>query len=179
MPRKIILSLAMSLDGYILDKDGKFDWVVGDGDKSNDTKKQSVFSEFLKSTDTMVMGKKSYEDSSDEAMKIFKSQKIYVASFDNMDTKYNNVEFIKGDIVSQITKLKKEEGKDIWIFGGAIIADLFIKANAIDEYVMAIIPIILGNGKPLFLEDNPELKLHMKECTVTDGIAMLKYTRRK
>jgi len=179
MPRKIILSLAMSLDGYILDKNGKFDWVVGDGYKNNDTKKQFVFSEFLKSTDTMVMGKKSYTDSSDEAMKMFKSQKIYVASYDNVDTKYNNVKFIKGDIVSQITKLKKEEGKDIWIFGGAVIADLFIKADVIDEYIMAIIPVILGDGKTLFLENNPKLKLHMKECTVTEGIAMLKYTRRK
>jgi len=178
MKRKIILNLAMSLDGYILDDKGKFDWVKGDGDKSNDTEKQFSFPDFISGLDIMVMGKKSYQDCTTEAMEMFKSTKIYVASSEKLETKYDNIKFIEGDVVSQIVKLKEEDGKNIWLFGGAVLADQFIKADVIDEYIVGIIPIILGSGKPLFLKDNPTIKLHFKECTVQEGVTISRYTKR-
>jgi dihydrofolate reductase len=179
MQRKIILNLAISLDGYIADKDGGFEWIVGDGDKSNNTKKQFNYLDFLNGIDIIVMGKTAYEDTPSETLASFKSKKIYVASENKLKTKYDNIEFISGDIVSQILKLKKEKGKDIWLFGGAILVDPFIKADVVDEYIIGIIPIILGKGKVLFLADNPKFELHLDTCTVQEGIIVSKYSKRK
>ena len=179
MSRKIIFNLAMSLDGYIADKNGGFDWIVGDKDKDNDTKKQFSFPDFIDSLDILVMGKRAYQDAPPGTFEMFKSKKIYVASSEKLETKDDNVEFIEGDIVTQILKLKKEKGKDIWLFGGAGSIDPFIKADVIDEYIVGIIPIILGGGIPLFLKDNPRLKLHLEETTVQEGVIISRYTKRK
>ena len=64
------------------------------------------------------------------------------------------------------------------MFGGAGLTDAFIKADIIDEYIIAIIPTILGKGISLFISENPKIELHMNECTVTEGITILRYSRR-
>jgi len=178
MKRKIILNLAMSLDGYIAKKDGGFDWIKGDGDKSNDTEKQFSFPTFIESLDMVVMGKRAFLDAPSGTMEMFKNQKVYVASNQKLDTEHN-VEFISGDIVNQILELKKEKGKNIWLFGGAGSIDPFIKADVIDEYIVGIIPIILGEGIPLFFENNPKLELHLNESTVQEGVVILRFSKRK
>jgi len=176
--RKIILNLAISLDGYICGSDGSIDWIVGDGDKNGDTDKQFDFSAFLNSIDTIVMGKKGYEDAPDGSLEAYTSHKIYVASNEDIENTGDNVEIINGDIVSQIANLRVQEGKDIWIYGGAGLADPFIKADIIDEYIIGIIPTILGRGRKLFLDNNPTIKLSLQETTVQEGIVILKYMRR-
>lgn len=65
------------------------------------------------------------------------------------------------------------------LFGGGGLVDNFIKANIIDEFIVGIIPIILGKERPLFLENNPTIKLHLDEIFVENGITILKYTKRK
>jgi dihydrofolate reductase len=176
--RKIILNLAISLDGYIADEDGGFDWIKGDGNKVLDTEKQFNFADFLNKIDILVMGRKSYEDIPLETIEDFSSKKIYVATSQKFETKYENIECINGDICKKILDLKEENGKDIWLFGGAELADHFIKADIIDEYIIGIIPIILGKGRPLFLGNNPKLKLHLNESTTQEGIVILRYTKR-
>jgi len=178
MKRKIILNLAISLDGYIANKDGNFAWFKGDGDKSQDTKNQFSFPKFLKTVDTIVMGRKAYDDSYDISKEMFKSKKVYVVTHKELKNKKDNLEIISGDIVSKITKLKKEKGKNIWLFGGGVVIDPFIKANVIDEYIIGVIPIILGSGRPLFLENNPLIKLHLNESTSQEGIVILRYSKR-
>jgi dihydrofolate reductase len=176
--RKIILNLAISLDGYISKDNGGFDWIKGDGDKSNDTKKQFDFSKFIDSIDIIVMGRKAYEDCPVETMESFKSKKIYVATSQKLTSKYDNVNFIKGDIFSQMSKLKGENGKDIWLFGGSGLTDPFIKADGIDKYIIGVIPIILGKGRKLFLDNNPIINLHLIRSTVQEGIAVLEYSKK-
>jgi len=178
MARKIILNLAISLDGYIADKKGGFDWIKGDGDTTHDSEKNFDFQEFTDKIDTIVMGRKAFVDCPKETMDSFKSKKVYVATSRKLKTKYGNVEFISGDINSKILQLTKEEGKDIWLFGGAGITDSFIKADIIDEYIIGVIPIILGEGIPLFLENNPTVNLHLDEYTAQEGIVILKYSKR-
>lgn len=178
MKRKIILNLAMSIDGYICDEDGGFEWIVGEGDKSKDSEYQFDFSKFLDTCDTIVMGRSSYEDIPGEIFEEYSNKKIYVAT--NQDIKINrkNVEIINGDIVEKILKLKEKEGKNIWIYGGAILADAFIKADVIDEYIFGFIPCILGRGRKLFLENNPTINLHLENYSFSDGIAIITYTKR-
>jgi len=142
MKRKIILNLAMSLDGYILDDRENLIGLRVMETKVMILRNNSLSLIFIRSLDIIVMGKKSYQDCTAEAMEMFKSTKIYVASSERLETKYDNVKFIEGDVVNQIVKLKEEDGKNIWLFGGAVLADQFIKADVIDEYIVGIIPII-------------------------------------
>lgn len=173
MKGKIILNLAMSLDGYIADNEGGFNWIAGQGDKELDTEKQLDFAEFLKSIDIVVMGKKCYDQGFHGD---YGNKKVYVATSADLKDE-GNITFIKGDIV-RVLEGEKAEGKTIYLFGGGIVIDPFIKADVIDEYIVGIIPTILGKGKPLFLQNNPEVKLHLEEYSIADGVVVMKYTKR-
>lgn len=174
MNRKIILNLAISLDGYIASEDGGFDWIVGDGNHTLDTPNQIDFNYFLQGVDTIVMGKRCYEQN---FHKEYKNKKVYVATSEPLQN-YDNVHFISGDICKVIEEEKNKVGKDIFLFGGGGLVDHFIKADIIDEYLVGIIPIILGKGRPLFLGDNPTIHLTLKDYSVSEGVTVLKYMRR-
>jgi len=169
----------MSLDGFIAESDGGYDWVKGEGDSTQDTKSPFDITKFMDSIDTLVMGRGSWEICTPEALEMFKQKKIYVATHKDIQNKPDNVEIISGDVVQKMLDLQKEEGKDIWLFGGTKIIDDFLKAKAIDEYAIAIVPIILGEGKPLFLGKNPTQELHLKKLSSKDGMVFLEYVKRK
>ena len=173
MERKIILNLAISLDGFIASEDGTYEWIVGDGDHKLNTGKHD-FNKFLEGVDTVVMGKNCY----DQNMHLeYKNKKVYIATSQKLQDK-ENIHFINGDICKVILEEKKKAGKDIYLFGGGVLVDHFIKADIIDEYIIGIIPIILGKGRPLFLQYNPTIKLHLDEYLIEDGITILKYSKR-
>lgn len=138
MKRKIILNLAMSLDGFIATEDGKYDWIHGDGDNSLDTKEKFDFGKFLDTIDIMVMGRKSYDDCDIEP---FQNKEIYIVTNEEKGD-YDNVKFIHGDVVECIQKEQAKEGKHIYLFGGGLLIDQFVKTNVIDEYMITIIPTI-------------------------------------
>ena len=173
MKRKIILNLAISLDGYIATEDGGYDWIVGDGDHALNTKNKFDFSEFLEGIDIVVMGKNCYDQNMHND---FQNKKIYVATSHTIQAE-NNIHFISGDICKVIQEEKEQEGKDIFLFGGGGLVDNFIKADIIDEYIIGIIPIILGKGRPLFLGNNPTIKLSLKEYVIDSGMTILKYLK--
>lgn len=175
MKRKIILNLAMSLDGYIASEDGTYDWIVGDGDETLNTKNKYSFDKFLEDVDTVVMGKNCYNQN---MHKDYESKKVYIATSEKIQD-HDNLYFIGGDICKVIQEEKAKEGKDIYLFGGGVVIDSFIKADIIDEYIIGIIPTILGKGRPLFLENNPTIKLHLDEYIMDNGIAILRYTKIK
>lgn len=174
MSRKIILNLAMSIDGYIADEDGGFDWIVGDGDSSLNTNNKWDFNKFLENIDVVVMGKKCYDSNFHND---YKNKKVYVATSKELED-YDNIHFINGDIVKVIEEERQKEGKDIYLFGGGIVIDDFIKADVIDEYIIGVIPTILGKGIPLFPGNNPKIDLHLDEYFVEDGVMIMRYSKR-
>ncbi len=173
MSGKIILSLAVSLDGYIASDDGSFDWIVGDGDNTLNTKETHDFPKFLEGIDIVVMGGDCYRQG---FAKDYPSKIVYIATTQE-ETNRDNLRFVKDDIVSLLQK-EKEKGKNVFLFGGGKTIDPFIKANAIDQYDVAIIPTILGSGRKLFLENNPQIPLHLDRYTVTDGTIVMTYSKR-
>ncbi len=175
--RKIILNLAISLDGYIATNEGGFDWIKGHGDPSTDTEKQFSFEAFTASVDTIVMGSKAYEDCVLSGLDTYEGNELIIATSREFEAKDHTV-FINGDICGRILDLRKQEGKNIWLFGGAGLTDAFIKADIVDEYIIGVIPVILGKGRPLFLKDNPTIDLKLTECTVNDGIILMRYSKR-
>ncbi len=176
MAGKISLNLAVSLDGYICTENGSYDWIAGDGDNSlntNGSDAMSDFVDYLSKIDIVVMGGNSYREG---FAKDYESKVVYVAT-SKSETDRDNLRFISGDIVSEIQR-EKEAGKNIFLFGGGVSIDPFIKADAIDQYNVSIIPIILGAGRRLFLDNNPTLNLHLDRYTVTDGIVSMTYSKR-
>ena len=164
----------MSIDGYIASNNGGYDWIVGDGSDKLDTEKTWDYNKFLEGIDTVVMGRKCYEQNFHND---FKNKKVYIATSKNI-ADYDNITFINSDICKVIEEERKKEGKDIFLFGGGIVIDNFIKADIIDEYIIGIIPTILGNGRSLFLGNNPKIDLKLDDYIVDNGITILRYSKR-
>ena len=119
------------------------------------------------------MGKNSYDQGFHND---YKDKEVYIATSKKIDN-YENYHFISGNIVEIINNLKNQ-GKNIFLFGGGRLVDNFVKANIIDEYIIGIIPTILGKGRKLFLENNPKIDLSLQYYSVEDGIIVMKYSKR-
>ena len=169
--RKIILQLAVSLDGFIEDAKGQFDWCFTDQDYG--------MSDFFKRIDSTFMGRKTYELAlrmADEIPPDFPKFKEYVFS-NTLDKVKEGVVLIKGDIKNEVEKIKDEKGKDIWLFGGAELISTFMNLQLVDEIILAIHPVILGGGKPLFKEINDRTWLTVTNHKVyPNGLVFLSYS---
>jgi dihydrofolate reductase len=165
--RKIILQWAVSLDGFIEDANGAFDWCFTDQDYGMEA--------FLARTDALFMGRKTYElmqTMPDNSM--FSEMKWYV--FSKTMKSIENGEVIKDDLKAEIEKIRNLEGKDIWLFGGASLTTFFMNNNLVDEIQLAVHPILLGGGKPLFQDLKDRIKLNLFESKAYDsGLVMMKY----
>ena len=137
--RKIILSVAVSLDGFIEGSNGEYDWCPPPSQKEMDA--------FLKEIDIVFMGRKSYERAGEFMMP---EKLTYVFSNKLKEVRGSNVKLLNGDEMKEVDTIKKQKGKNIWLFGGASLITTFINNNLVDEMWLGIVPIILGNGKPLF-----------------------------
>ncbi|MFT8349756.1 dihydrofolate reductase family protein [Clostridium saccharoperbutylacetonicum] len=177
MNKNIIVYIATSLDGYIAKENGAVDWLLGE---SNNLNVDNGYNEFYSTIDTVLMGRTTYEQVINELSPdiwVYESKKCYVATTRKCEPD-NRVEFITEDITGFIKNLKKQQGKDIWLVGGGKLIDQFIKQDLIDKYIITIIPTILGNGVPLFIGKNPEIKLKLIETKTVDGMVEFTYVRR-
>ena len=169
--RKILLQLAISLDGYIEGPNGEYDWCLTDQDYG--------MSEFFKRIDSVLMGRKSYEltlSMAEDAMPGFPKLKEYVCSTTLTDVK-PGVTLLKENIEEEIRQLKNEPGKDIWLFGGASLTSSLLNLALVDEIILAVHPLILGSGKPLFTSINNRVPLKLQNSqTYSSGLVMLTYT---
>lgn len=164
----------MSLDGHIARKNGEVDWLEGDGSEPN---ADLGYNEFYENIDTVIMGRKTYDQILTFGDYPYKGTKGYVYT---SEKRVNNedVQFTDENVADLIGKLKNETGKDIWLIGGAGVIDQFIKSDLVDEYFVAIIPCILGKGISLFKDKNPESKLKLLENKTVNGISMLHYAKK-
>ena len=175
--RKVILFIAMSLDGYIADQNGGVDWLQGQ-DSNQETK--DIYTEFIQNIDTVIMGWNTYyqivtELSPDQW--IYSSLQSYVITH-NQKESTENIQFVLQDPSDLIRELKQKEGKDIWICGGAQIIQSLMQNQMIDEYHISIIPTLLGSGIRLFDSLKGQTKLKLVRSQVYNGIAELVYERR-
>ena len=169
--RKVILQLAVSLDGYIEGPNGEFDWCFTDQDYG--------MSAFFKRIDSTFMGRKTYELAlamQDEAPPGFPKFKEYVFSNTLTEVK-ERVILINGDIKKKVEKIKKEKGKDIWLFGGAELISLLMNLHLVDEIILAVHPVILGSGKALFSEIKERTWLTLTDHKIyPNGLVFLMYS---
>lgn len=175
--RKVVLFIAMSLDGYISDKDGKVDWLIG---QDSDTESSDSYTEFEKSIDTVIMGWTTYHQVATELSPkqwVYENLHSYVLTHRDYPSTAN-ITFISTDPCLLIKKLKCNDGKNIWICGGADVVRQLMAQNLIDTYYISIIPTILGNGTRLFTECWQEIKLRLVAIRNNNGITELIYEKR-
>lgn len=177
MARDIILNLAVSLDGYICDTDGGFAWIGGQGDPRADTAEQFDFDTFLASCDTVVLGRKAYEDCGIGHISGAAGKQFLVVTHTSRPPE-GHVRFLSGDVVGQVLALKRQPGGHIWLFGGGELVSEFLRADAVDRFIVGILPVLRGSGRRLFQAGIPVEELLLERCTVSDGIPILEYRRR-
>jgi dihydrofolate reductase len=177
--RRIILDLAVSLDGFIEGVNGETDWCVMEPDMG--------FINFLEQIDTILYGRKSYDlwgqyipkpdesDAGKEIWNLIHSKKKYVFSRTYSGTDDNTV-FISDNVYEEVSKLKNKPGKDIWLYGGANLITTFINLGLVDEFRLSVHPVVLGEGKPLFVDMQQRLNFTLVDArTFSSGVVQLRY----
>lgn len=175
--RKVVLFIAMSLDGYIADKHGNVDWLNG---QSENEENMDTYSIFIKDVDTVVMGWNTYHQIVTELSPsewVYDDMTSYVITH-RESASTDKIVFTKKSTCDMVNELKQKQGKNIWICGGANIIQQLINADLIDEYYISVIPTILGSGIRLFGTIPGEIKLKLVHTQTYNGITDLIYTRR-
>ena len=168
--RKVKLFVASSLDCYIAREDGGIDWLYTDADYG--------YEKFYDSIDTIIMGRKSYEQSLTFDVYPYKGKKVYV--FTRKKVRRNNneqdCEYIDTNIQDFVTNLTQLIGKDIWLLGGGEIVSVLLNAGLVDEIILSIHPIILGTGIPLLKNIQKEVNLKLENSLSFErGLTQLCY----
>jgi dihydrofolate reductase len=174
--RKLIAGFAISLDGFIEGPNGEIDWIIFDKEQ------ERRLAETWKNFDAMFHGRKTYEverameKKSKSKSNPFAHMKHYVFS-NTLETVDEGFVLVKGDITKEIQKIKQEEGKNIAVFGGAELLSSLLNLGLIDELSLAVTPIILGNGKPMFQKIKTSVHLSLTESkSLSSGVVILNYT---
>lgn len=181
--RKVILDLAVTLDGFIEGPNGEVDWCIMDPDMD--------FAKFLNQIDTILYGRKSYDiwgqyipknEESDTEKEIWEqvhSKEKYVFSRTLKEINHT-ANLINNNIVEEVNKLKKKPGKDIWLYGGSSLITTFINKGLVDEFRLSVHPVVLGEGKPLFTDIEGRVNLRLIDTkSFSSGVVQLIYHHNK
>ena len=176
--KKIILYIAASIDGYIAEAEGSTEWLE---DYPITEKMNYGYNEFMASVDTIIMGGRSYREVLNmDIIGHYKDRQIYVVTRGWTEKTVDNVDFIMDNVINRIRQLRDGAGKNIWLFGGGKLTAMLLEADLIDEMRICYIPVILGEGIPLFPKQPKESKWKLIESKAyNSGILMVKYQRKK
>jgi dihydrofolate reductase len=171
--RKIIVHIAASVDGYIARPDGDLEWLTSRPAPPG----FYGMNEFMKSIDTLVLGRKTYEAGLQLGAKYDDGNRTIV--FSRHAAPRNapaSVEFVGPDIDSVVRRLREEPGKNIWLMGGGELIAAFLDAGAIDEFVVSVVPVFIGDGIPLIAHRHRHERLKLRSVEpFDDGLVKLHY----
>ena len=173
--KKIKLYIAASIDGYIARPDGDIEWLTG---FPNPSKTDYGYKDFVASVDTVIMGNRTYHDIlCMDVLWPYKDKETYVVTHHSQETK-ENIRFISENVVETISELRKKDGKDIWLVGGGQLISMLLGADLVDEMQINYVPVILGDGIPLFPGSTKESQWNLLQNKAFDnGVLQVKYQR--
>lgn len=166
MTRRFILYVAISADGFLARHDDDVAWLDAfTGDYG--------MREFYGSIDTVILGRKTWEVGRRLGMEAYEGVTNYVLS----RTKPDSDKVLHAtDAVTLVRELRAKEGKDVWLCGGAEIFGTLLDANEIDEIALHVIPVVIGEGIPLFSPKRREVRLELiASDAFNDGVVRLRY----
>lgn len=177
--RKLIVGFASSLDGFIEGPNGEIDWIIYDKEQ------QKEVADSWKDIDTMFLGRKTYEVSlamqqqSKEPDSSFANMKHYVFS-QNLQSVAEGYTLIRGNAEEEVQRIKNEKGKNIAVFGGSGLTCSLLNSGMVDELELAIMPVVLGAGKPFFVSIDQKIQLTLSYCkNFSSGVVRLVYEVKK
>jgi dihydrofolate reductase len=184
---RIVVTEFISLDGVIEAPGGGEDYKYGGwtfeidrGDEGNRFKLDETMS-----SAALLLGRRTYEgfaaawpERDGEFADKFNTMPKYVVSSTLRDPEWSNSTVLSGDVVDEITKLKREQDGDIVVHGSAQLVQSLIENDLVDELRLMVFPVVLGTGKRLFGETTDKKRLRLSSSTVVgDGVAIQVYTR--
>lgn len=165
--RKVILNVAVSLDGYIEGPNGEFDWCFTDQDYG--------MTDFLNRVDAIFFGRKSYELVLKMEREAYRDKMKYVFS-KTLKHIEGKTQLISRNVEEKVNTIKNQKGKDIWLFGGAGLISSFMNYGLVDELQLAVHPLLLGAGKSLFEGIKERIAFKLADTrTYSTGLVQLFY----
>lgn len=163
--RRVRYQVACSLDGYIADQNDGYDWIVMDPDIDF----EALFAEF----DTLLMGRRTFE----VAGASFPGMKVVVFSRTLQQADHPGVMVVSDNIRETVDGLRAQPGKDIWLYGGGELFQTLLSLDCVDTVEPAVIPVLLGGGRPLLPAPSARRSLVLTGQRVykATGIVLLKY----
>ncbi|KAA6340192.1 hypothetical protein EZS27_011936 [termite gut metagenome] len=173
--REIKLYIASSIDGFIARADGDLDWLTG---FPNPGKSDYGYKDFFNSIDTVIIGNHTYHGIL--AMDVrwpYQGKKCYIISHNaGASNPGQDTEYITENIIEEIFRLKKDDGKDIWLAGGGKSVSLLLDAGLLDSMIIAYVPKVLGDGIPLFPDRIKESDwLAVNTLLYENGVVQIEY----
>jgi dihydrofolate reductase len=171
--RKVIYAVTASLDGYIARLDGSLDFLhLGPSNYS--------MGSFFRTIDVGLMGRKTYEAGVRMSGGKFESHGLpcYIFSRSLPEGEHDGAIFVREEPKRFVEELRKKKGKDIWLAGGGELAREFLKEDLVDQLHLGIVPVLIGEGIPLFAAVFPQRKFTLTENKTYSGhVIALKYER--
>ena len=169
---RIIAYIASSLDDFIARKDDDVSWL----DPYNSPDEDYGYADFIKTVGTAVMGARTYEQSLLHPERILTGVKTYVLSRRYPRTPGDGTEFWRGSPAALGVKIRKESEKDVYLAGGGQLISRFLDAGLVDELRLFIVPVLLKEGIPLFVNLRQEVVLDLAGAvSYAGGIVELRY----
>ena len=171
--RKIIVNIATSADGYIARTDGSLDWLT----RRPAPKGFYGLPKFSRSIDAKILGRKTFDLSVKMGANFSADDVHYVFSRRPSPASVPaGVQFVTDSIRSFAERLRKQTGKNIWMMGGGEIIGSFLDEDAIDEFIINVVPMFTGEGIPLIAPRHREVPLRLLSLhQFPDGVVQLQY----
>lgn len=161
----------VSLDGYLADSEHDLTWLFESG-----SPEETSYQAFYDSLDITIMGKQTFKEIEklDSPKNAYSTTTNYVFTH---DSKFNEEGFIpvQGDVVDFVKGLDQE--KHIWVVGGNQILAPLLEANLVDQLIIQVAPVLLGEGIPLFTQKKETKRFHLAEVTQFGQFAEMRYTK--
>jgi dihydrofolate reductase len=167
--RRLVYSVAASLDGFIAGPKGEHDWIRRDSGID--------FAALYRRFDTLLMGRRTYDVAkTNPGLLTSMGMKIVVVSTTLDPPLHAAVIVVSRNLPEAVAALKAEPGKDIWLFGGSVLFRSLLDLGMVDEVSVSVFPVMLGAGVPLLPKGaRAQLKLNESKA-LPSGVLMLSYS---
>ncbi len=171
--RKVIVHIGTSADGYIARPDGDLEWLTSRPAPAG----FYGMNAFMRSIDTMLLGRKTYEASLRMGAKFDSKGRYIIFSRQAPPADAPSaVEFVSGALGPFVRRLREQPGKDIWLMGGGELIASCLDERVIDEFVISMAPVFIGDGVPLIARGHRHVPLELHSIErFDDGLVQLHY----